>query len=292
MKSTLRTKKLVECALMVAVGTVLSLFSVVQMPYGGSVTPAAMLPVILIAYRHGIGWGLGSGAVFAAVQQLLGLNNLSYFTTWQSVVAVILLDYLVAFGVMGLGGVFRRTTKRQENALALGALLVTVLRYLCHVVSGATVWAGLSIPTEAALLYSVGYNATYMIPEGIVLILAAYYLGTLLDFRRELPVRRTDRESGSRAADLLSAAAGLLCVGGVAADAVLIFAHLQNENGEFDFSGLSVDRFVGSFWMGVTVLTAVTVIGVAVLMAMRKRLLKRDNARKEAVFGKSYDSDL
>lgn len=275
MKSTIRTKKLVECALMVAVGTVLSLFSVVQMPYGGSVTPAAMLPVILIAYRHGIGWGLGSGAVFAAVQQLLGLNNLSYFTTWQSVLAVILLDYLLAFSLAGLGGVFRNAIKGQERALAMGALLVSVLRYVCHTVAGATVWAGLSIPTEAALIYSVGYNATYMIPETVVLVLAAYYLGTLMDFRRDLPVRRTDRVSGSRAADLLYAFAGLLAVGGIAADAVLIFAHLQNGDGEFDVTGLITSRFVGSFWMGVTIVTAAALVGVAVLLAVRAHLLKK-----------------
>ena len=139
MKSTVRTKKLVECALLVAVGTVLSLFSVVQMPYGGSVTLASMLPVILIAYRHGLGWGLGSGAVYAVVQQLLGLKNLSYFTTWQSIVAVILLDYMIAFVVTGLGGVFRRVVKQQNLALVYGSILVGVLRYVCHVISGATV---------------------------------------------------------------------------------------------------------------------------------------------------------
>ena len=150
MKSTVRTKKLVECALLVAVGTVLSLFSVVQMPYGGSVTLASMLPVILIAYRHGLGWGLGSGAVYAVVQQLLGLKNLSYFTTWQSIVAVILLDYMIAFVVTGLGGVFRRVVKQQNLALVYGSILVGVLRYVCHVISGATVWAGLSIPREYA----------------------------------------------------------------------------------------------------------------------------------------------
>ena len=274
MKSTLRTKKMVECALMVAVSTVLSLFSVVHLPYGGSVTPAAMLPVLLIAYRHGLGWGLGSGAVYAVVQQLLGLNNLSYFTTWQSVVAVVLLDYLLAFSLIGLGGVFRRAVKAQERALALGALLVCTLRYLCHVIAGATVWAGLSIPTEAALIYSIGYNATYMIPEAVVLVLAAYYLGTVLDLRRDLPVRRTDRACGSRTADLLSAAAGLLCAGGVAADAVLIFSRVQNEAGEFDITGLAADRFAGSVWMAVSILTAAVAACVTVLLILRRRALK------------------
>ena len=89
------------------------------MPYGGSVTLASMLPCLLIAYRHGTAWGLGTAFVHAVVQQLLGLKNLSYFTTWQSVVAVIVLDYLLAFVVIGLGGMFRKRIAQQNLALVL-----------------------------------------------------------------------------------------------------------------------------------------------------------------------------
>lgn len=281
MKSTVKTKKLVECSLLVAVATVLSLFSVVQMPYGGSVTVASMLPMILISYRHGFGWGFGSGAVYAVVQQLLGIKNLSYFTTWQSIVAVILLDYILAFAVTGLGGIFRRVVKQQNLALVYGSLLVGILRYACHVISGATVWVGLSIPTEAALIYSLGYNATYMIPEIVVLVLAAYYIGSLMDFRREQPVRLTSAESGNRVADLLAAVSGLLTIGALAADVVLVFSHIQNADGAFDITGLHVERFAGSFWMGVVIVTAVAVVGVATLLAARTRLLKNKNIKSD-----------
>ena len=282
MKSTIKTKKMVECALLVALGTVLSLFSVVNMPYGGSVTVASMLGVVLISYRHGLRWGLGSGFVFAVVQQLLGLSNLTYFTTWQSVVAVMLLDYVVAFVAVGLGGVFRRFVKQQSLALVCGSLLVCLVRYLCHVVSGATVWAGLSIPTEAALLYSLGYNATYMIPETVVLMLAAYYVGSVLDFRREKPTRLAAVNSGCRAADLLAAVAGLLTVGALAADVALIFSHMQNADGEFDITGLAVPQFAGSFWMGVVIVSAVCAVAVAVLIAVRHILLKDADVKSGA----------
>lgn len=282
MKSTVKTRKMVECALLVAIGTVLSLFSVVNMPYGGSVTVASMLPIVLISYRNGIRWGLGSGFVFAVVQQLLGLNNLTYFTTWQSIVAVILLDYIVAFVAVGLGGIFRRAVKQQSTALVCGSALVCVIRYLCHVASGATVWAGLSIPTEAALVYSLGYNATYMIPEAVVLMLAAYYVGSLLDFRHERLARLPAVNSGCRAADLLTAAAGLLTVGALAADVALIFSHLQNADGEFDMTGLAVAEFAGSFWMGVVIVTAVAVALVAALIAARYAVLKKHADRQTA----------
>ena len=282
MKSTIRTKKMVECALLVAIGTVLSLFSVVNMPYGGSITVASMLPVVLISYRHGLGWGLGSGFVYAIVQQLLGLNNLTYFTTWQSVVAVIFLDYIIAFVAVGLGGVFRRTVRQQSLSLVCGSVLVCLIRYLCHVVSGATVWAGLSIPTEAALLYSFGYNATYMIPETVVLVLAAYYIGSVLDFRRERPTRLAAVNSGCRAADLLAAVSGLLTVGALATDVALIFSHLQNDDGEFDITGLSVSEFAGSFWMGIVIVSVVAVVAVAALIVARHILLKKADRQNEA----------
>ena len=162
MKTSERTKKMTECAIMVAFATVLSIVPLAQLPYGGSITIASMLPIVLISYRRGLLWGTGAGLLFGVIQQLLGLSNLSYFTTWQSIVAIVLLDYLLAFGVAGLGGAFRRLRIGQREALLLGAVLVSVLRYLCHVVSGATVWAGLSIPTEAALAYSLVYNATYI----------------------------------------------------------------------------------------------------------------------------------
>ena len=184
-----RTKKMVECAVLLAIATVLSLIKIVDLPYGGSVTIASMLPVVIISYRHGLGYGLISGTLYGLIQQLLGLNTLSYVTTWQSILAVILLDYVVAFMVIGLGGIFRKSVPNQAAAMTLGSMLVCVLRYICHVISGCTVWAGLSIPTSAAFVYSLAYNASYMIPETIVLAVAAYYLGSSLDFRVEHPVR-------------------------------------------------------------------------------------------------------
>ena len=277
MKSTVRTKKMVESALLVAFATVLSLFHIVEMPYGGSVTVASMLPIVLIAYRHGTLWGLGSGAVYAVLQQLLGLKNLSYFTTWQSILAVILLDYALAFIVVGLGGVFRRVIKQQNTALACGSLLVCVLRYVCHVIAGATVWAGLSIPTEAALVYSLGYNATYMIPETIVLALAAYYIGSLLDFRQEQLTRLTSsqREENGLPAIL----AGLFAVIAVAVDASLIFSAMQDpESGAFAPALLFAKPFVKSCWLSVTVVTAVSAALIVALLWMRHRML---NAEKK-----------
>lgn len=248
------TKRLIESAIMVAIGTVLSVIKLIDMPYGGSVTIGAMLPVIIIAYRHGVKWGLVTGFVYGLLQQLLGLDNLSYVTTAISVIAVILLDYIIAYMVTGFGGVFRKISS-QRLALVYGAILVCALRYICHLISGATVWAGLPIPTGAALAYSAGYNATYMIPETIVTAILAYYVGSVLDFRSEkiLHIAKNKREKFPVSA----------WIGGLILSAVLlfdirnIFMHLQNaDSGDFDLSG-----FASVNW---TLLAIVTAVGIVI----------------------------
>ena len=272
MNSSKKVRALVESAMMVALSTVLSIFKIIEMPYGGSVTIASMLPMIILAYRHGVLWGLGSGAVYAVLQQLLGLNSLSYVTGWQSVVAVIMLDYIVAFTVVGLGGVFRKFVKEQRGALALGALLVTVLRYICHVISGATVWAGLSIPDSAALIYSIGYNATYMLPEAIILIAVAYYLGSAVDFSREAPTRMASKETVEGVASLKLLSGLSLLLGGIV-DVWLIAPTLQDpETGEFKFSGI-----LDADWLAIGIVTTLALAAGIALMVAASRKSKSNN---------------
>ena len=254
---------------MVALATVLSMVKVIEMPYGGSVTLASMLPILVLSYRHGILTGLGGGVAYAAIQQLLGLNSLSYVTGWQSVIAVILLDYILAFTVVGLGGILRRLIKSQPHALAVGAILVSFLRFLCHFIAGCTVWAGLSIPDSAAALYSLGYNATYMLPEMIILAAVAYYVGSLIDFTKETPTRAANSLAQGEHTMAYSII-GLLCLGAVIADSVMIFPYLQNaDTGEFDFSGLGE-----ASWLVIGIVTAVAAlaaIGLYVYTRLNKK---------------------
>lgn len=230
------TLMLTESAVMIALAFILSFLKVVDMPYGGSVTAFSMLPIIIIAFRYGTGWGLASGFAFSLLQMLMGLSNLSYATSALAAVAIILLDYIVAFAVLGLGGVFRKTVKDQGNAMALGALLACVLRYICHVISGCTVWAGVSIPTSDGLLYSLGYNATYMIPETLLTIVGAYYVGSLFTVTESKIVRRP----ASGAKNAYSVLAALPVVLAVVVSAAFIFGMMQNpDDGSFDISAVS-----------------------------------------------------
>lgn len=252
MKSSKTTRALIESAMMIALATVLSVLKIIEMPYGGSVTVASMLPIVILSYRQGIKWGLGGGVVYATIQQLLGLKNLSYFTTWQSVLAIILLDYLFAFALVGLAGIFRKGKLTQRTSLVFGAALTSALRYICHTVSGATVWAGLSIPDSAALIYSIGYNATYMLPESIILIATAFYLGNMIDFRKPVPDRLISKdESYSHGGRGI---AGLCFLCGAIADTVLIAPSLQDEEtGMFTLKNLA-----SVSWIAVAIISVIT----------------------------------
>ena len=283
-----RNRKLVESALLVAIATILSLLKLAELPYGGSITLASMFPIVLISYRNGIGWGLGAGFVFGGIQQLLGLKNLSYFTSWKSILAIILLDYFLAFMVMGLGGVFRNAFRKQSSALVVGSILGCIVRYACHVISGATVWAGLSIPTQAALGYSFIYNATYMIPETIILALLAFYLSELIDFRKERPTRLSSAESNlSARSDALAILAGVIGIGTLIFDIATIFKHLQNaESGEFDIKGLAVNgSFTKSFWLSVIVVTIVAIIVIVTIVLTQRHSAKNKQSDIEITKG-------
>ena len=281
------TKKLTEASVMIALATVLSICKLVEMPYGGSVTLASMLPILVVSYRHGVGVGLLSGSVYAVIQQLLGMNNLSYFTTWQSIVAVMLLDYLVAFTAVGLGGILKSrigiksasAPVKQKIELAAGMLLVCVIRYACHVISGATVWAGLSIPDGAALVYSIGYNATYMIPETVVSVIVTVWIAEVLDFSKNVPVRFpaatvAKNEKYATACEVLPYVSKFMLLFAVAFDTVLIAPHLQDaETGEFTLSLMGEVN-----WTLICIVSAVSVVAAiaAAVVAARLRAGSRD----------------
>ncbi len=264
-----KTRILVESAVMIALATVLSLIKPVDLPYGGSVTLASMFPIILISYRYGVGRGLAAGLVYGIIQQLLGINTLSYVSTPQSIIAVILLDYIVAFLVCGLGGMFRKTVKNQAAALTLGSIVVCILRYICHVISGATVWAGISIPTAAALGYSFIYNATYMLPETIVLVIVACYVGSVIDLSTPLPTR-LQKGKTTVAYSLLGVLSGVLAAAALICDVVAVFSKLQNaETGEFAITGFSSVN-----WTFVIIVTAAAAVICAALLAVRAKCFK------------------
>ena len=189
-----RTHTLVECALMVALGTILSFIPVFELPHGGSITLVSTLPIILASYRHGAKWGLFTAFVHSLIQFMLGLKNLAYCQTLGAQVGCVLLDYILAYTLLGLACLVAKPLKSKLAGVAVGTLAVSLLRYVCSFLSGYLVWkyydyafewmtnfgwgqriAGMG---ENALcwLYSAVYNATYMLPEAILTVVVAVVL--------------------------------------------------------------------------------------------------------------------
>lgn len=163
-----KTRILVECALMVALSTVLLYVKIAPWPNGGSITAASMAPIVFIALRHGPKWGLLSGFVFSLLQMLIdGISpppTDSFF--WFAM--VVLLDYVVAYTILGLAPLFAKAVKNHRFAPAFGSVCVTLLRYCCHITSGIMIW-GVYAPEDMPVwLYSVLYNGSYMVPETII----------------------------------------------------------------------------------------------------------------------------
>lgn len=235
---------------MIALASILSLLPFMKMPFGGSITAGSMLPILIIAFRRNTSWGLLTGLAFALIQCIMGLDNLSYATSWKAAIAIIMLDYILAFTFLGLGGIFKNRIKDDGAAMAMGALLCCIIRYVCHVISGCTVWAGVSIPDTQGLIFSLGYNAAYMLPEAVLTIFAAYFVGKSFDIKSQSIKRRVTEKSGFSLLGTFIFALALII------DALFLFKAMQSEDG-FDITLVAKN----AEWLKIAVVSAVGVVG-------------------------------
>ncbi|MCD7727764.1 MAG: energy-coupled thiamine transporter ThiT [Ruminococcus sp.] len=187
MKNT-NIRKCAECAVMIALATVLSYLTIFKAPYGGSVTAFSQVPIVIIGYRHGFKWGALTGVVYGILQMLLqGLGNFAYVSGIGSYLILIFFDYILAFGVLGIAGAFFRgmfKSNRQLQPVALGisAVVASALRLLCHFISGVTIWGEYADGWKSVWVYSLAYNGFYMLFEGIITVVGVVALGLVLDF--------------------------------------------------------------------------------------------------------------
>ncbi|MBO5409173.1 MAG: energy-coupled thiamine transporter ThiT [Clostridia bacterium] len=172
------TKKMTTSALMVALATVLMWVSkLLPAPWlqGGSITLASMVPIIITGILFGTKWGLLSSVTYAIIQMMFGFYPPPTQTFFYFVL-VVLLDYILAFGVLGLGGIFRIKQKQTAISAALGAFFVTTLRYVCHILSGILIWGVYAEEGQSVLAYSLIYNGSYMIPEIVISTIVTWLL--------------------------------------------------------------------------------------------------------------------
>ena len=177
-----KTKKLTTSALMIAMAVALALVSkIIPSPWlqGGSVTLASMVPVIVVSLMFDIKWGLTASIVYSLINMATGFYP-PPTQTFLNFAAVVLLDYVIAFGVLGLAGTFYRLLGKKIWAIPVSGAIVTVFRYICHILSGILIWGVYAPEGQSVLAYSVLYNGGYMLPEIIITTVVLALLAVFL----------------------------------------------------------------------------------------------------------------
>ena len=155
-------RRLAFCAMSIALGTVLSNLKLLDFPWGGSVTLLSMLVICLPGYWFGLGAGLMTGVAYGVLQLIIDPYVLFPLQ--------LIVDYLLAFGALGLSGLFTHS----KNGLIKGYLAGVTGRYVFAVISGWIFFGSYAWEGWAALPYSLVYNGIYIYAEAaITLILLA-----------------------------------------------------------------------------------------------------------------------
>lgn len=209
-----KTKRLTTTGVLIALGTILSMIKVFDLPYGGSITLFGMVPVVLLGYKYGVKWGLFSGFVYSLIQAVLGATASQAFAGMydpenaaKSVINIVLmafLDYIVAFTVVGTSGMFKNKIKNHTVAITLGGACAVILRLVAHFLSGWILWGsyaewfftdvmnnsfGQGILANysgqgLAIIYSLVYNSCYMLPELAVTVVGVLALMAVKPLRK------------------------------------------------------------------------------------------------------------
>ena len=204
------TRSLAECAVLIALATVLSLIKIPIGHLGGSVTLLSALPLVIICYRRGVKWGFASAFIYSLIHIIVRVSTVAVLFVpdksglqWYGALLSILLDYIVAFTVIGTASFFRRI-KVPGVALGVGAGVGLTLRYVSHFLSGIilySAWATwyfdaaeedsfasqggvaakigewvlntFKTPSGLGAFYSAFYNGLFMIPEIILTVAGA-----------------------------------------------------------------------------------------------------------------------
>lgn len=170
MANRVKLRALLEGALFVALAQILGYLKLFELPNGGSIT-LSMLPIFIYCVRWGFGPGMLASFVFSVLQLVL---DGAYAWGWQSMIG----DYIVAFTVLGVAGLFHNA----KNGLYLGTIAGCIARFLVAYIVGATIWAeympesffGMSMTTP--WFYSALYNGSYMLVDMILCLVVAALL--------------------------------------------------------------------------------------------------------------------
>ena len=164
-----------EAAICVALALVLSYIKIDAWGLGGSID-FVMIPIICLAVRRGVAWGVGAGLIFGTLKYFFAAG---FALNWQSII----FDYSLAYAAVGLAGAVKGTCL---NRFAVGAVIGGLMRFLIHFISGITIYAQwmpeefLNMTMTNTWMYSALYNGTYMVPNIVIAALVSPAVGAAL----------------------------------------------------------------------------------------------------------------
>ena len=163
---------------MLALSFALSYAKIFEMPMGGSVTIASMLPIMLISIKYGLTTGFATCFVYSLTQLLqafMSANVFPYCETFGTLVLCILFDYIVPFTLLGIAGLFHKLklTKNVEINIYIGIVVAVLLRFVCHFITGVVIWGQWAPDGMGKYLYSLLYNGGFLSADFAICIVCA-----------------------------------------------------------------------------------------------------------------------
>ena len=167
----LKTKKLVEMSILVAIAFVLdyiaNIYSGWFWPFGGSIS-ISLVPLAIIAFRYGWVAGFIGGFVMGLLQLLTGAYIMHPIQ--------VLFDYPLPYAVLGFCGLFMKNVNRNTHYrsfyIFLSTAIGSIARLMCHIISGVVFFADYAPDGMNPFIYSVVYNTPF--------ILGSYILSAIL----------------------------------------------------------------------------------------------------------------
>ena len=189
---------LCEGALVIASAYVLELLCVwlnaisgvgALLPFGGTIS-VSILPIVYYSYRRGIAWGAGVGFAYSLLQMALGFYVPPANKLWALILCV-LLDYVIAFTVVGVADVFAKPFgKRKIIGYTVGGVAVCIVRFISSFISGVILWGSYAPEGMNVWIYSLVYNASYMIPNTVLTGILAALICMSLNPKTLKPMKR------------------------------------------------------------------------------------------------------
>ncbi len=168
-KNKWTTRMLTNGAIAMALSFVLSFIRLARMGNGGSVTLASMLPLMLFSASYGIGPGMITGVVYGMLQFIQSPEVVHW--------AQMLLDYPIAFAMLGLAGMYKPFASKKKDWMLFVAIVVAAFgRFVCHTLAGMFYYAGNDYASWS-FLFKLGtsavYNGNYMLWDTLICLIVA-----------------------------------------------------------------------------------------------------------------------